>query len=264
MKKFFYVKSAVVLLVLTLVTVVAGKVKAQSENINPISNINKLLPEDSSVLQSTQFTEEGMKEQWQSFNRDKGWASLLKEAEQKGFKRIEKSSWGFKGTLKNVVTGKSEEVMFCAFDFYSPSAIKDKSFQTCSMVWRKVGKEVYKAYIVFPKGESNQQKSFAGAEEWFADASGEVQKAHSFNKCFNKCINGGKHNVTVKTVFGSISVTADCKSQCIGAVAVCGGVTAILEVASGGLGTPVLIATFGICAGVACGQCFAMCALGCS
>jgi len=205
-----------------------------------------------------------MKEQWQGFNKDKGWKELMKQTEEKGFKRIEKSSWGFKGTLKNASTGKSEEVMFCAFDFYSPGAIKDKSFQTCSMIWRKVGKNVYKAYIVFPKGESNRDKSFAAADEWFANDEGKVEKAHSFNKCFKKCIDGGKHKVSIETLIGSIKVTADCKSQCIGAVAVCGGVTAILEIASGGLGTPVLIATFGICAGVACGQCFAMCALGCS
>jgi hypothetical protein len=220
--------------------------------------------QDSTTLQSVQFSETEMKGQWETMNRDKGWKELVKEAERKGFKRIERSSWGFKGKLINTKTGKSEEVLFCAYDFYSPSAIKEKTYQTCSMVWRKVGKDVYKAYIVFPKGESNKEKSFAAAEEWFADEAGKVQKAHSFNKCFKKCIDGGKHKVTVETIFGNVRVTADCKNSCLAAVAVCGGVTAILEVATGGLGTPVLIATFGICAGVACGQCFAMCALGCS
>jgi hypothetical protein len=260
MKKLFFV--GLFFFTFTFSTTLTAQLKG--ENSNALNSINNFVQEDSAVLQSVQFTEESMKEQWNSFNKDKGWTELVRQAEQKGFKRIEKSSWGFKGTLKNVKTGKSEEVMFCAFDFYSPSQVKEKSFQTCSMVWRKVGKDVYKAYIVFPKGESNQQKSFAGADEWFADASGTVQKAHSFNKCFNGCINGGKHSVFIKTIFGSVKVSADCKSQCLGAVAVCGGVTAILELASGGLGTPVLIATFGICAGVACGQCFAMCALGCS
>jgi len=218
---------------------------------------------DSTILQNTVFTEEEMKTQWQSFSADKGWKALMKEVEAKGFKRIERSSWGFKGELKNIVTQKSEDVMFCAFDFYNPATIKEKTFQTCSMIWRKVGKDVYKAYIVFPKGVSEKEKAFAGAEEWFADNEGAIQKAHSFNKCFNRCINGGRHSVAVDTKFGSVHITADCKSQCLSAVAVCGGVTAILEVASGGLGTPVLIATFGICSGIACGQCFAMCALGC-
>ena len=215
-------------------------------------------------LQYTVFTEEEMKKQWSSFSNDKGWKELVNETEKKGFKRIERSSWGFKGKLTDPKSGKSEDVLFCAFDFYSPSAKDQKSFQTCSMIWRKVGKDLYKAYIVFPKGESNREKSFDLAEEWFADANGKVQKAHSFNKCFRKCINGGRHSVSVDTFFGKINVTADCKTSCLSGIAVCGGVTAILELATGGLGTPVLIATFGICSGVACGQCFAICALGCS
>ena len=215
-------------------------------------------------LQYTVFTEEEMKKQWKMFEKDKGWKELIKKTEEKGFKRIEKSSWGFSGKLTDPNTKKSEDVMFCAFDFYSPSVKEKKSFQTCSMIWRKVGRDLYKAYIVFPIGESSTEKSFDLAEEWFADAGGKVRKAHSFNKCFRKCTNGGRHNVSVETFFGKINVKADCKTSCLSGIAVCGGVTAILELATGGLGTPVLIATFGICAGVACGQCFAICALGCS
>ena len=238
---------------------IPGKIKAHA----PLPAANNF-PLDSAVLQSAQFSEESMKLQWLGFTKDKGWGELLSQVEAKGFKRIERASWGFKGVLKNNVTGKAVDVMFCAFDFYNPSAIGQKSFQTCSMIWRKVGNDVYKAYIVFPKGVQDREKSFALAEEWFADATGTVQKAHSFNKCFNRCINGGRHSVAVKTIFGSMTATADCKSQCITGVVACGGVTAILELASGGLGTPVLIATFGICAGVTCGECFAMCALGCA
>ena len=227
------------------------------------SSFEKDFPADSSVLESTQFSEAGMKEQWLTFTKDKGFVELLKQVEAKGFKRIEQSSWGFKGVIRNIATGKAEDVMFCAFDFYSPSAISQKTFQTCSMIWRKVGADVYKAYIVFPKGVSDRQKGFEGAEEWFADANATVQKAHSFNKCFNNCINGGRHSVSVTTKYGSMKATADCKSQCITGVIACGGVTTILQIASGGLGTPLLIATFGICSGITCGQCFAMCAIGC-
>jgi hypothetical protein len=212
-------------------------------------------------LNTKNYTPTELKQVWNKNSRGKGWNKLMKEMEIKGLKRIEESSWGYGGTLKDPKTGKSVDVEFCVFDFYSPSAKNEKSFQTGSMVWRKIGDETYKAYIVFPKGESNVDKSFAGAQEYYTDESDNIKKAHSFGTRFKDCISGGKHSVSIQTIFGTMKVTADCKTSCLTGIVVCGGVVAILELASGGLGTPVLIATFGICAGVACASCFAYCAL---
>jgi hypothetical protein len=201
-----------------------------------------------------------LKAQWGQFGKDKGWSALLAKAQAEGFQRIEAASWGLKGQGTDA-QGKTVDVLFCAFDFYSPSARGKKSFQTASLIWKQVGTQVYKAYIAFPKGVTDLEAAFASSKEWFAQPNGKVQLAHSWGKNFRKCINGGNHSVSVEVGNVKIKVKADCKSQCLSAVAVCGGAASILEVASGGLGTVPLIATFGICAGIACGQCFAMCAL---
>jgi hypothetical protein len=223
--------------------------------IVPISNAQD------AELNTKNYTTTELKQVWNKNSKGKGWNKLMKEMEIKGLKRIEESSWGFGGILMDPTTGKSVDVEYCVFDFYSPSAKNEKSFQTGSMIWRKIGDDTYKAYIVFPKGESDVNRNFEGAQEYYTDENDNIKKAHSFGTRFNDCIKGGKHSVFINTIFGTMKITADCKTSCLSGVLVCGGVTAILSLASGGLGAPLLLATFGICAGVTCASCFTYCAL---
>jgi hypothetical protein len=213
-------------------------------------------------LTTTALTEKEVTSKWQEFASDKGWQALMKEVEGKGFKRIDQSSSGFRGTIKNPADGKSMEVLFYAYDFYSPAATRDKSFQTASMIFGNIGGRIYKAYLVFPRGVKDIKTALAESQEWFADDNGKVQKAHSFGSRLGRCIEGGKHVVYIEGPNGiKMRVTANCKTSCLAAIAVCGGAAAILEVASGGLGTVPLIGVFFLCAGGGCASCLVMCAL---
>ena len=60
-----------------------------------------------------------------------------------------------------------------------------KEGQGCSMVWRQVGDQIYKAYLVFPVGEKSMDKALLLSEEWFSSG-GKIQKAHSFGRCFRE------------------------------------------------------------------------------
>ncbi|MCZ2459551.1 MAG: hypothetical protein LC128_07970 [Chitinophagales bacterium] len=213
-------------------------------------------------LKTKNLSASDLKLKWEDNSKDKGWDKLMKEMGRNGFKRVAESSWGFKGVLKDQKTGKSVDVEFCVFDFYSPKAVSDKNFQTGSMIWRKIGDEVYKAYLIYPKEVSDVEKSLMESVEFYADKNNDIKKANSFGRQFRKCVNGGNHNVLIDTWFGKMKVKADCKTSCITGIVACGGVTAILELVSGGLGTPLLLATFGLCAGAACASCLTYCALG--
>jgi hypothetical protein len=238
-------------IVSTLQIVRAGEKELITEKLDN-SNLGK------EIIDQDIFSPEEMQSNWKKFMDDKSWKALFDDVEAKTpFKRInhEKAAWGFKGIMVDE-KGKKHQVMFCAYDFYNP---KEKSGQGCSMIWKKVDDDVYKAYIVFPAGEKNMDKALAESKEWFADRDGKVQRAHSWGKCFRECTQQGKHSVSV----GDIKIKANCANSCLAAVAVCGGVTAALSIATGGFGVPVTVAIFAGCAGVACGQCVAICALGC-
>jgi hypothetical protein len=212
------------------------------------------------VLDMEQFSPKQMEMMWDQFGKDQGWAAINKDVASKKFQRIkhEKASWGFKGKLKNA-KGQMEDVMFCAFDFSNPNS---KVGQGCSMIWRKVGDEVYKAYLIFPEGEKDMAKALEGSIEWFADEKGNIQKANSWGKCFRKCV-AGNNRVVVDVKGNRFEVPANCGTGCLGSIAVCGGVSAVLAVASGGTGFVPLAVFFGICAGASCGVCIGGCALGC-
>ncbi len=195
------------------------------------------------VVDMKQFSPKEMDALWDQFGKDQGWAAINKDVATKKFQRIkhEKASWGFKGSRKNA-KGQMEDVIFCAFDFYNPNS---KNGQGCSMIWRKVGGETYKAYLIFPDGEKDFDKALEASLEWFADEKGQIQKANSWGRCFRRC------NRSI------------CGPGCLASIAVCGGATAILAVATGGLGVPGAAIVFGICAGYGCGFCMAGCAVGC-
>jgi hypothetical protein len=214
-------------------------------------------------VNAKQFTKAELKHKWQGLTKGKGWNKLMKEIDMKGLKRLEESSYGFSGTLKDTKTGKTVDIEYGVFDFYSPSAKKDSSFQTGSMVYRKIGSDIYRAYIVFPKGESDVQKNFAAAQEWFVDEKDEVKKANSFGTCFNRCVLGGDRLLSIYAIeFGGYrTVRANCSSNCFRAIVNCGSMVTILSFVLGAPGVPILLAGFAICAGAECAACLTYCAL---
>ena len=211
-----------------------------------------------------QFSPKEMESMMASFGKDAGWKNLSATMSSRSFERIkhEKAAWGFKGQVKTA-DGKMQDVLFCAFDFYNP---KSKKGQGGTMIWRKVGDEVYKAYLIYPEGVEDLDKALELSEEFFADASGKLQKAQSWGRCFRKCVRGSSRTV-VDAKGIRFDVPSDCGTGCLASIAVCGGATAVLAVAAaaptGGLSFPVLAITFGVCAGVSCGVCLGVCALGC-
>lgn len=210
-----------------------------------------------------QFSPKEMIEMSQKFAGDAGWSAILKEVNEKKFTKIkhEKAAWGFKGKVKDK-SGKEVDVVFCTFDYYNPDS---KNGQGCSMIWKKVGNEIYKAYLIFPEGEKDMDKALALSGEWYADANGKIQKAQSWGRCFRRCV-GGTQRTVVDAGGVRFEVPANCGLGCLASIAVCGGATAILAVASSP-GAPVTFPTlaivFGICAGASCGVCIGACALGC-
>ena len=208
------------------------------------------------------LTEKEMSDYWSKFSQDPDIVALTKDLNEKKYKKlkIKEAAWGFEATTISE-NGKKEKAIFCCFDYYNPQS--KNGGQGCSLIWRQVGKQIYKAYMIFPEGEKNMQKAFENSVEWFAK-NGKVQKANSWGKCFVKCISTGNTVVDFEGFWGKVKVKTNCKNGCLGAVAICGGVTAIISVATGGVGLPAAAAIFFGCAGVACGTCFAACALGCT
>lgn len=207
-----------------------------------------------------QFSEDEMKKMWDKFSSDAGFKELMKQVNEKGFKRINipEAAWGFKAKGIDKNSKKEVDLVYCAYDFYNPKAKKGEG-QGCSMIWRKVGDEVYKAYLIFPEGEKNMEKALESSQEWFVNDKNKVEKASSWGRCFRRCIQKGNSIVEIKDV----KVRTNCHNSCLGAVAICGAVTAGIAASTAGMGVPAAIALFFGCAGVGCAPCFAACALGC-
>jgi hypothetical protein len=233
------------------------------------------------------FTHDELSKKWSEFTTNKNWAILQKDAASKKFSRIlnKEASWGFTGTLLND-KGEKDSVLLCLFDFLNPANIK----QGCSMLWAKVGKKAYKAYIIFPEGETKDvNRKFANSEEWFVDEStGKIVKAQSWGHTFTKCVQRGVSVPGIETELsnnrsriniGGGSVTVSCPGICLAGALGCttlasGVATAIIlagitAAGTEGVGIPVLVAAGGIgaamlftCVGASCGACVLMCALG--
>ena len=212
------------------------------------------------------FTPAQMKANWVKFNQDPAFAALLKDAHSKGFYQIlrEDASWGYEGELTDA-NGRKQHVLFCAYDFYNPKAEKG---QGCSMIWKKVGDRLYRAYLIFPEGEKDFDKAMSGAMEWFAEDDAKVQRAHSWGTCFLKCVHtdGTAPGLSVdikngKLLVGPSTFKINCSTACFAGAIVCSGVAA--AVAASGVGVPFAIAELAVCTGVTCAPCLAACAIGC-
>lgn len=203
---------------------------------------------NSKVLNTAVFPIAKLESKWASYVTDKGFSLLLAAVKKQGFIRIEKNekaAWGFDaGFIADTTLGtKEQKAEVCSFDFYKKTA---KGVQMCTMVWRKVGGEIYKAYIVYPVGEKNIQTALENSEEYYVDENNTIQKAHSFGKCWAKC------------VFKRFKATS-----CAGAMTACAGAAAGLTIAGIGVTTPIALGIFGACAGVFCLAPLAVCAAYC-
>ncbi len=202
----------------------------------------------SKVVNTNVFNISTLEKKWEGYIRDAGFKALLDEVKSQGFIRIdknEKAAWGFDAKyISDSVLGTSEQnAEVCSFDFYRKTT---GGVQMCSMVWRKVGGTAYKAYIIFPVGEKDFSTAMDKSTEFYADDNNKVQRAHSFGKCWSKC------------VFKRFSAT-----NCAGAMAACGGAAAGLVGLGIGVTTPIALGIFGACAGVFCLGPLAICAAYC-
>jgi hypothetical protein len=212
------------------------------------------------------FTPAQMRANWEKFSKDEGFSALLKDAKTKGFMQVinEKAMYGYEGVSKDE-NGKEQPVLFCAYDLYNPKAAKG---QGCSMVWKKVGNRVYKAYLIFPEGERDFDKAMGGAMEWYADDNAKIQRAHSWGTCFAKCVktDGKAPGLDVdikngKVKIGGSTYTLTCTTACFTGAIACSAVAGI--VAASGAGVPFAIGLLLTCAGLSCAPCAALCAIGC-
>lgn len=189
-----------------------------------------------------QFKLPKLEEKWVEYSGDKGFKALVDKAKAMGFKRVadnEKFAWGFGGAYTKGPSEKRMAAEVCAFDFAKQTP--DGNVQMASMLWRKVNGEVYKALIIFPVGEHDVSDAFNNGVEFYADAEGNVQQAHSFRTCFNQCL-------TTSAGF------------CLGLAALC--IPVATAIGLSGAGLPVALGLLGACAGI-CVLPIAICSVRC-
>ena len=248
------------------------------------SELSQIVPAQGNI---NFFTPDELNKKWAEFTQNKNWQILEKTVAARKFNRIlnKEAAWGFTGTTVND-KGEKVSILLCLFDFLNPANIK----QGCSMLWAKVGTKSYKAYIVFPEGETKDvNRKFDLTEEWYVDeAKGTIVKASSWGRTFKKCVQRGVAAPGIETelsnnrsriVIGGGSVTVSCPGICLAGAIGCTGLAAgvatsiilagIVAAGTEGVGIPVLIAAGGIggamlatCVGTSCLACVLMCALG--
>jgi hypothetical protein len=221
--------------ILTSLVMVSVRLQAQNCNL-------------SKVVNTKVFTLTELESKWASYVKDVEFKTLVDAVTSQGFIRIaknEKTAWGFDADfVSDTVLGTSaQNAEVCSFDFYKKTS---GAIQMCSMVWRKVGGTIYKAYIIFPVGEADFAKAMEKSTEYFINDNGKVELAHSFGKCWAKCL------------FKRFSAT-----NCASSMAACGAAAAGLTAAGIGVTAPIALGIFGGCAGVFCLAPLAICAAYC-
>jgi hypothetical protein len=167
------------------------------------------------------FSSSEMDKMWGTFSEDKGWQSLMREARRKGFgrKKSEKSAWGSRGVLVNE-NGTREDVLFCLYEME-----KKGSKESCSMIWAKQGTRMYKAYFVTPAG-----KEIEDSDEWYADESGAIHKAHSYSSCVKNGVKFLCLPTCGASIFGCIFVVANPAGYLACIATVCGGCALLVSI----------------------------------
>jgi hypothetical protein len=202
----------------------------------------------SKITNSNQYKIDKLESKWQDYLNDPGFKAIFEYVKKMGFTRIaknEKAAWGFDANfVLDSTLGTSEQYAeFCGFDFYKKT---DKGIQMCSIIWREVGNTIYKACIIFPEGENDSKIALEKSQEYFADKNNKIQLAHSFGKCWAKC------------VFKRLNST-----KCAAAIVGCGAAAGGLTLAGLGVTTGFAIGVFAVCASWSCIMPLAICAAYC-
>lgn len=224
------------------------------------------------VVRTKPLSEDDLERLWRTQLADAGFSALHQELSEREFSRIPKAAYGFSGTLsyREGPAEKSIPVQFTAYDFHKPALAKERTWQTATLLWGRVGDRSYQAYTVLPKGSTMKEQdgsdfldALGRSDERYWDAGeAKVLQARSFGKRLRECIRGGRHGVVVAGPLGlRFSVQADCTTMCLSAVVACGGATALLASVGLGMTVPAAIAVFAVCAGGVCVSCLAICAL---
>jgi hypothetical protein len=189
------------------------------------------------------------------------WAKLVALATQNGLVPInaKECKFGFTGEWENLSTKAKSPARFFIVDLWNPKSKKGKG---ASLVYRQANGQTYMALCEYPEGQTNGALALDSCVETTVQ-NGKLVLAKSWSRCFRRCAGGQPGNVIVDVKGGKFNVPGGCGTGCLGSIAVCGGVTAILAVAAPPVSFFAAACTFGICAGVSCGVCFAVCALGC-
>lgn len=197
------------------------------------------------MVKMCNLTPAELQAKFNSLSGEAGMKVLQSELTGRRFSKLstEGTSYGFTGTFSDE-TGKVVPVEFYAFDYYNRS-----THQMGSIIWRNNGKSIYKAYLTFKAGEKDFGDAMETSVEMYVDGNNKIQKASSFGRCWKRC------------------VFKNCVGWCVGAISICAAATATLAIASAGptagIGVGAAVAIFAGCAGVTCGTCFGVCAVGC-
>lgn len=218
---------------------------------------------------------------------DKSFKVLVDHLQKSNYLVVKDRSWGYTGSLD--VNGKIEEVKLFMFDIVQP-----KTKQSGTIVWRQIGKQIYKCYLLFDDKSKTWDDMLAKSQEWYVNSTNKIVKAQSWGKCFRKCVKRGETvpgievelpNGKSRITLGPSGQTMDvsCSGVCWGFIAVCGFGTGVIYAAtvatifaasSTGVGVAAVpyiavagvtggIGFLGICAGAGCSLCYAVCGVGC-
>ena len=200
------------------------------------------------ITNHKQFDIKTLESKWTTYTRNPGFKILLDDVKRQGFTRIEnneRTAWGFDADFTiDPALSSPQDTEICAFDFYKKTST---GVQFCSMLWKKVGGTLYRAYIIFPEGEKDVAKAFEKSQEFFVDENNKIQKAKSFGRCWSRCLDKR---------FSS--------ANCAGAMVVCGAAAGGLVLAGIGVTTPIALGAFAFCAGITCLFPLATCAAACA
>jgi hypothetical protein len=195
-----------------------------------------------------------------TLKNDKDWNLLNELAIKKGYTNInaKEAKFGFNCELVYSSSKIKKYASFFIIDLWNPKSNKG---QSASLVIKQINNEKYLALCEFPIGETNGDIALEKCVETTVE-NGKLILAKSWSRCFRKCTKGDQ-KVIVDAKGVSFRVPSGCSSGCLASIAVCGGATAILAAVAPPVSFFAAAMTFGICSGISCGVCFAICALGC-
>jgi hypothetical protein len=172
------------------------------------------------------FSPKQMNALWDRFATDQAWQVVAQEAKQRGLARVrdEKAAWGFEGT-----TADGQEVLICLYDLAGKDA---KGSTRATVVWAKVGKEVYKAIIVLDNAKDFDQ-AVEKSLELYVDKNQKLQKANSFGRCLRRRLRDQCGATCLASAVGCALSPFGLASSVACFAAICGGCATIAALSCG-------------------------------